>query len=180
MGVGVGGGGGWVMRGWRGWGGGRAGAGAGYTRVGELCVHPPRPKPLADSSPHNPAKPTPTPTSSPYLHSKRLVGFISAVPARLRVRDATFDAVEINFLCVHKKLRSKRLAPVLIKARGWGGVGGVSGGRETGRRGKGRALRVGCGAQERHAPEPPLPACTTRQDTHATLTVPPAPAPCRR
>lgn len=23
--------------------------------------------------------------------------------------------VEINFLCVHKKLRSKRLAPVLIK-----------------------------------------------------------------
>lgn len=24
-------------------------------------------------------------------------------------------AVEINFLCVHKKLRSKRLAPVLIK-----------------------------------------------------------------
>lgn len=25
------------------------------------------------------------------------------------------DSVEINFLCVHKKLRSKRLAPVLIK-----------------------------------------------------------------
>ena len=25
--------------------------------------------------------------------------------------------VEINFLCVHKKLRSKRLAPVLIKVR---------------------------------------------------------------
>jgi hypothetical protein len=25
--------------------------------------------------------------------------------------------VEINFLCVHKKLRSKRLAPVMIKAR---------------------------------------------------------------
>jgi hypothetical protein len=23
--------------------------------------------------------------------------------------------VEINFLCVHKKLRSKRLAPVMIK-----------------------------------------------------------------
>lgn len=26
-------------------------------------------------------------------------------------------AVEINFLCVMKKLRSKRLAPVLIKVR---------------------------------------------------------------
>ena len=27
--------------------------------------------------------------------------------------------VEINFLCVHKKLRSKRLAPVLIKVSCW-------------------------------------------------------------
>ena len=27
--------------------------------------------------------------------------------------------VEINFLCVHKKLRSKRLAPVLIKVTHW-------------------------------------------------------------
>ena len=27
--------------------------------------------------------------------------------------------VEINFLCVHKKLRSKRLAPVLIKVSHW-------------------------------------------------------------
>ena len=27
---------------------------------------------------------------------------------------------EINFLCVHKRLRSKRLAPVLIKAHGAG------------------------------------------------------------
>jgi glycylpeptide N-tetradecanoyltransferase len=27
----------------------------------------------------------------------------------------SFSSVEINFLCVHKKLRSKRLAPVLIK-----------------------------------------------------------------
>ena len=26
-----------------------------------------------------------------------------------------FEAAEVNFLCVHKKLRSKRLAPVLIK-----------------------------------------------------------------
>lgn len=30
--------------------------------------------------------------------------------------DKLIDMAEINFLCVHKKLRSKRLAPVLIKA----------------------------------------------------------------
>jgi glycylpeptide N-tetradecanoyltransferase len=44
-----------------------------------------------------------------------LVGFISAVPAQIRAYEKTFPSVEINFLCVHKKLRSKRLAPVLIK-----------------------------------------------------------------
>jgi glycylpeptide N-tetradecanoyltransferase len=33
----------------------------------------------------------------------------------LRIRNNTFASVEINFLCIHKKLRSKRLAPVLIK-----------------------------------------------------------------
>ncbi len=43
--------------------------------------------------------------------------------------------VEINFLCVHKKLRSKRLAPVLIKVtlRGSGcGGGGMPWGRDHG------------------------------------------------
>eukprot|EP00536_Pseudo-nitzschia_multiseries_P002630 jgi/Psemu1/184004/e_gw1.35.192.1 len=48
--------------------------------------------------------------------SKKLVAFISAVPANVRVQSTTkLEVVEINFLCVHKKLRSKRLAPVLIK-----------------------------------------------------------------
>ncbi|XP_044729600.1 glycylpeptide N-tetradecanoyltransferase [Chrysoperla carnea] len=47
--------------------------------------------------------------------SKRLVGFISAIPATLRVYDHVQKMVEINFLCVHKKLRSKRVAPVLIR-----------------------------------------------------------------
>lgn len=46
---------------------------------------------------------------------KRLCAFISAVPARTRAYEKEFPAVEINFLCVHKSLRSKRLAPVLIK-----------------------------------------------------------------
>merc|ERR1739845_178830 len=31
------------------------------------------------------------------------------------VHEGTIGMAEINFLCVHKKLRSKRLAPVLIK-----------------------------------------------------------------
>lgn len=46
--------------------------------------------------------------------SKKLVAFISAIPIKLRVRDKSFDSAEVNFICVHKKLRSKRLAPVLI------------------------------------------------------------------
>jgi len=45
----------------------------------------------------------------------KLVGFLSGIPASIMVNDSTIKMVEINFLCVHKKLRSKRLAPVLIK-----------------------------------------------------------------
>jgi glycylpeptide N-tetradecanoyltransferase len=45
----------------------------------------------------------------------KLVAFITAVPATIRVRRDEKRMVEINFLCVHKKLRSKRLAPVLIQ-----------------------------------------------------------------
>lgn len=48
--------------------------------------------------------------------SGKLVGFISAIPGRMRFEDGkTVHVAEVNFLCVHKKLRSKRLAPVLIK-----------------------------------------------------------------
>jgi len=47
--------------------------------------------------------------------SNRLMAFITGVPAKVRVYDQPKDMVEVNFLCVHKKLRSKRLAPVLIK-----------------------------------------------------------------
>ncbi|KAI9743555.1 MAG: glycylpeptide N-tetradecanoyltransferase [Claussenomyces sp. TS43310] len=47
--------------------------------------------------------------------SRKLVAFISAVPAALRVREKVLSASEVNFLCIHKKLRSKRLTPVLIK-----------------------------------------------------------------
>ncbi|KDR81698.1 hypothetical protein GALMADRAFT_239825 [Galerina marginata CBS 339.88] len=47
--------------------------------------------------------------------NKKLVAFISGVPMTLRVRRNVISVSEINYLCVHKKLRSKRLAPVLIK-----------------------------------------------------------------
>ncbi|KAJ4384229.1 glycylpeptide N-tetradecanoyltransferase [Didymella sp. IMI 355093] len=47
--------------------------------------------------------------------SGKLVAFISGIPIQLRIRDKVLKSSEVNFLCVHKKLRSKRLAPVLIK-----------------------------------------------------------------
>jgi glycylpeptide N-tetradecanoyltransferase len=47
--------------------------------------------------------------------SGKLVAFISAIPATVRIRASPIPVVEINFLCVHKKLRKKRLAPVLIR-----------------------------------------------------------------
>ncbi|RDA93242.1 hypothetical protein CP533_6487 [Ophiocordyceps camponoti-saundersi (nom. inval.)] len=47
--------------------------------------------------------------------SRKLVAFISAIPVRLRVRTRTVLCSEVNFLCIHKKLRGLRLAPVLIR-----------------------------------------------------------------
>lgn len=47
--------------------------------------------------------------------SRLLVASIFGIPTKLRVRENTIDVVEINFLCIHKKLRSKRLTPVMIK-----------------------------------------------------------------
>ena len=44
-----------------------------------------------------------------------LLAFISGVPADMRMSAHTQMLVEINFLCVHKRLRSKRVAPALIK-----------------------------------------------------------------
>ncbi|ERE77623.1 glycylpeptide N-tetradecanoyltransferase 1-like protein, partial [Cricetulus griseus] len=38
-----------------------------------------------------------------------------AIPAIIHIYDTEKKMVEINFLCVHKKLRSKRVAPVLIQ-----------------------------------------------------------------
>eukprot|EP00003_Mantamonas_plastica_P028799 TRINITY_DN668_c0_g2_i1.p1 TRINITY_DN668_c0_g2~~TRINITY_DN668_c0_g2_i1.p1 ORF type:complete len:416 (+),score=150.46 TRINITY_DN668_c0_g2_i1:690-1937(+) len=47
--------------------------------------------------------------------SGKLYGMITGIPAMIQVHGETISMVEINFLCVHKDLRTKRLAPVLIK-----------------------------------------------------------------
>jgi glycylpeptide N-tetradecanoyltransferase len=47
--------------------------------------------------------------------SRKLVATIFGIPTSLRVRSHVLSVVEINFLCVHKQLRSKRLTPTLIK-----------------------------------------------------------------
>ncbi|CAN3358464.1 glycylpeptide N-tetradecanoyltransferase [Diutina catenulata] len=47
--------------------------------------------------------------------TKKLVAFIAAIPVTLHANQAEVKSVEINFLCIHKKLRAKRLAPVLIR-----------------------------------------------------------------
>lgn len=47
--------------------------------------------------------------------NKRIVAVITGVPVVLSVNGENIKMVEINFLCVLKALRSKRLAPLLIK-----------------------------------------------------------------
>ncbi|KAM9837939.1 glycylpeptide N-tetradecanoyltransferase 1-like [Aulostomus maculatus] len=47
--------------------------------------------------------------------NKKLVGFIAAVPADVRIHDVEKQMVQVKFLCVHKKLRLKRMTPVLIR-----------------------------------------------------------------
>lgn len=46
---------------------------------------------------------------------QRLFGFISGIPVHMSINGKKVMKAEINFLCVHKDLRAKRLAPVLIK-----------------------------------------------------------------
>lgn len=48
-------------------------------------------------------------------NNKKMVGFICAIPCKFKVRRNEIQSVEVNFLCVEKSLRSKRLAPILIK-----------------------------------------------------------------
>jgi glycylpeptide N-tetradecanoyltransferase len=45
----------------------------------------------------------------------KLFGFISAIPVNMSINGKKIEMAEVNFLCVHKSLRDKRLAPTLIK-----------------------------------------------------------------
>jgi len=47
--------------------------------------------------------------------TKKLLGFISGTPCKVKVNQNTVKMAEINFLCVNRKLRTKRMAPLLIK-----------------------------------------------------------------
>lgn len=47
--------------------------------------------------------------------NKKLIGFISGIPLKVSVNGKVIETAEIDFLCIHEKLRTKRLAPVLIK-----------------------------------------------------------------
>lgn len=54
-------------------------------------------------------------TKATSIKSGRLVAFVAGIPVKLNVRGSTLDAVEINFLTIHQRLRGKRLSLVLIK-----------------------------------------------------------------
>jgi len=45
----------------------------------------------------------------------QLVGVITGIPVTIRIHDRVVRMAEINFLCVHKNLRSLKLAPMLIQ-----------------------------------------------------------------
>jgi len=45
----------------------------------------------------------------------RLLAFISATPLTARVNDTVLPMAEVNFLCVHPKLRQKKLALLMIR-----------------------------------------------------------------
>jgi glycylpeptide N-tetradecanoyltransferase len=44
-----------------------------------------------------------------------LLAFISGTPRKVQCNENVLRVSVVNFLCVHKKLRSKKLAPILIK-----------------------------------------------------------------
>ena len=48
-------------------------------------------------------------------NKKKMVGFIAGLPIKINIYGTDITLAEIDFLCVKKELRSKRLAPVLIK-----------------------------------------------------------------
>jgi glycylpeptide N-tetradecanoyltransferase len=47
--------------------------------------------------------------------NNKLCAFISGIPVHMTVQGSSVMMAEINFLCSHKNLRDKRIAPTLIK-----------------------------------------------------------------
>ncbi|XP_068615557.1 glycylpeptide N-tetradecanoyltransferase 1-like [Brachionichthys hirsutus] len=47
--------------------------------------------------------------------NNKLVGFIAAIPTDALIYETKKRMVQVKFLCVHKKLRRKRMTPVLIR-----------------------------------------------------------------
>jgi glycylpeptide N-tetradecanoyltransferase len=100
---------------------------AGFAAFPSLLPLPPlTPAPLSLLPPLPPASSPPRALTPPHFlpdwhvgvrvsKSQRLVACITGVPASLEVHGRPVRICEINYLCVDKKLRSKRLAPVLIK-----------------------------------------------------------------
>jgi glycylpeptide N-tetradecanoyltransferase len=50
-----------------------------------------------------------------FLQNKMIVGFICGKSVKMQINKNKLDMIEINLLCIHPKLRTKRLAPILIK-----------------------------------------------------------------
>ena len=45
---------------------------------------------------------------------QKLLSFISGNPLKVSINEDNVKMAEINFLCIHKKLRTKRLAPIMV------------------------------------------------------------------
>ncbi len=51
----------------------------------------------------------------PKKNKKKMVGFIAGIPVKVFIYGTEMDLAEIDFLCVKKEFRNKRLAPLLIR-----------------------------------------------------------------
>ena len=78
-----------------------------------LGIRAPPPAPYSSTS----ASTVPPAASSTTAPPFPLVAFISAVPATIRTDANKVPMVEINFLCIMKRYRSKRLAPIMIQVQ---------------------------------------------------------------
>ncbi|RMX65389.1 hypothetical protein DD238_002638 [Peronospora effusa] len=47
--------------------------------------------------------------------NEKLLAFVSGIPVKTRIYTSRLEMAEIYFLCVHKRLRDRRVTPVLIK-----------------------------------------------------------------